>query len=263
MINSLILLDFDGVIVDSAPECFETAYEAVLSLGNKSNCNELLSIKQTSKNKLKSVFIFYRGIVGPPEHFLSLLLLSKKLIDENKVYQIDNNELLNIFNNLNIKKNLDLINFKKVFFQIRSENLRKFQTFISMNLPTNFTQLLISEIGKIWPFYILSSKDEKTIKLWLDYYKVEVKGIIGNKSLEGFNNNKYLLVKNYFFDLEKNFTGGLFIDDFVENLDSRFIKLGIKTYFANWGYGKNNENIESIDTKEAIKKIKMIMKEGL
>ncbi|MDA9651507.1 hypothetical protein N9T16_02360, partial [Pelagibacteraceae bacterium] len=176
MINSLILLDFDGVIVDSAPECFETTYKTALSISKGSNCNELLSIKQIPREKLKSVFIYYRGIVGPPEHFLSLLLLSKNLIDENKEYKIDNNELLNLFTNFNNKKNIDFINFKKVFFQIRHKDLRKLQTFISMNLPTNFTELLIDEIGKKWPFYILSAKDEKTIKLWLDFYNIEVKG---------------------------------------------------------------------------------------
>ncbi len=263
MINSLILLDFDGVIADSAPECFETTYKAALSISRKSNCNELLSIKQTPRKKLKSVFIFYRGIVGPPEHFLSLLLLSKKLIDENKEYQINNNKLLNLFNNFNNKKNIDFINFKKVFFQIRHKDLRKLNKFISMNLPTNFTELLIDEIGKNWPFFILSAKDEKTIKLWLDFYKIEVKGIIGNKMIEKYNNSKYLSVKNYFFNTDKKFKNGLFIDDFVEHLDSKFNKLGIETYFANWGYGKNNnKKIDSIDIKQAVKKIKLMLKQN-
>lgn len=260
MIYPLILLDFDGVIVDSAPECFETAYEAIFLIQKENNSRELLSIFEISKIYLKSVFIYYRGIVGPPEHFMTLLLLSKKLIDKKKEFKIAGSEVLLLFNNLNRQKKLKFINFKKVFFQIRNKNKKNLDIFIKMNNPTKFTQKIIKVFGKNWPFHILSAKDESTIKLWLDYFEIQVQSIIGNEILEKYHNNKYNVVKDTFFNKKDNFEKGLFIDDFEKNLDPRFLKLGIKTYFATWGYGSSNNNIISVNEESAIKKIKLILK---
>ena len=84
MISPLILIDFDGVIVDSAPECFETSYQSILLLRKEYSLNDTYCVRKISKEKLKSIFLNYRGIVNPPEHFLTLMILAKKLILEKK-----------------------------------------------------------------------------------------------------------------------------------------------------------------------------------
>ena len=84
MISPLILIDFDGVIVDSAPECFETSYQSILLLRKEYSLNDTYCVRKISKEKLKSIFLNYRGIVNPPEHFLTLMILAKKLILEKR-----------------------------------------------------------------------------------------------------------------------------------------------------------------------------------
>ena len=259
MISPLILIDFDGVIVDSAPECFETTYQTILLLSNEDSLKEYCSIREIPKQKLKSIFLNYRGIVNPPEHFLTLMILVKKLILEKKEFKLSYQEILFEFNRLNKRSDLNFIKFKKYFFQSRKKYFRKINNFISMNEPTEFTNKVIEEFGYNWPFCILSAKNEEIIKLWLDYFNIEVKEILGNKILEKFNYNKYNAVKNIFFADNKERIKGLFIDDYEMNLDPNFSKLGIETYFANWGYGKNINHKVSIDEKEAIIRIKKIL----
>lgn len=260
MIKPLILLDFDGVIADSAPECFETSYETILSIGNKKELKEFLQVREVPKSYLKSVFIYYRGIVGPPEHFLTLLLLSKSLIDKKIDFKINHKDLIVEFNALNSEKKEYFPSFKKFFFEIRKRHIKKLDFFMNLNKPTNFTNKIIDNFSKEWPFYILSAKDENTIELWLDYYKIKVMGIFGNVILEKYNNSKYDVIKNFLFESKDNLIKGLFIDDFEKNLDPRFFNIGINTYYANWGYGINSDGVTIIDEDSAIKKIKEILK---
>ena len=146
--------------------------------------------------------------------------------------------------------------FKKIFFQTRKKYIHEIKNFISMNKPTIFANKMIKTFGYDWPFCILSAKNEETIKLWLNFFNIEVREIIGNKILEKFNYNKFKAVKSIFFNKKHEKFRGLYIDDFEMNLDPNFDKLGIKTYFANWGYGKNINHENSINEKEAIIKIK-------
>jgi hypothetical protein len=248
----LILLDFDGVIADSAYECFESAYNASILISDQIQTPSAPFLKQIPKHELQSAFIFYRGIVGPPEHFLPLIGLIEQLYEQDLLYKIDDPNIATIFKTLvnNCQPYFNL--FKITFFDVRHKSMQSIDTFMELNKPTRFTNRLIDIYKDNWPFYILSSKDETALATWFEHKKIKVLDIIGNQKLERFSGNKYAAVKAIFFENKSEFSTGIFIDDFVENLDPRFESLGINNYFANWGYGKLAFPFTSVNEEMAI-----------
>ena len=51
MAKNIVLLDFDGVLVNSAPECFKTCYDTIISFENLLTHNEAKSFKKIKKKK--------------------------------------------------------------------------------------------------------------------------------------------------------------------------------------------------------------------
>ena len=60
--RKVLILDFDGVIVDSIDECFERSLDAYQCL------NSEFSLSSYNKN----LFYKYRYLVGPASHFVYL-----------------------------------------------------------------------------------------------------------------------------------------------------------------------------------------------
>ena len=88
---------------------------------------------------------------------------------------------------------------KNCFFMIRKKNIKNIDNFMKLNKPTKFSNKLKLMFGNNWPIYILSSKDENTIREWLDFHKIKVRKIIGNRALSKYQNNKYNIVEKIFF----------------------------------------------------------------
>ena len=265
MAKNIVLLDFDGVLVNSAPECFKTCYDTIISFENLLTHNEAKSFKKIKKKELEKFFLYYRGIVGPPEHFFSLMMLARHLVEKKLNFNLSDKQINNLFLRLTKKYKEKNEIFKKLFFMIRKKNIKNIDNFMKLNKPTKFSNKLKLMFGNNWPIYILSSKDENTIREWLDFHKIKVRKIIGNRALSKYQNNKYNIVEKIFFTRKKPIRSGIFIDDFMKNLDIRFEKLGIQILFANWGYGKSSKKNKRFNINEinAIKKIKDVLSHNL
>ena len=60
---------------------------------------------------------------------------------------------------------------KIVFYDKKKKNIKNIDNFMKLNKPTKFSNKLKLMFGNNWPIYILSSKDENTIREWLDFHK--------------------------------------------------------------------------------------------
>ena len=104
-----------------------------------------------------------------------------------------------------------------------------------LNPLTRFGEFLQNKC--INDFYIVTTKDTKSVELLLNHYKIECKGILGKDSFDKYGSKgkviHSILSNNYFEEV-------IFVDDSSVHLDSVNSIGGIKCYFADWGYEKSS-----------------------
>ncbi len=221
-----LILDFDGVLADSWVECFH--------LISKKNKLTKLQIDSISENFKK-----FRYLVAKPYGFQILLeiLLS--------------NDLTNVpakFFNEQANWDEDSIDvFHRDFFQSRENIIKKNgrKAWVDMNPVTDFFKELKRK-GYNFKKYILSTKDESSISIWLSENNFEVDKVYGSNSLKGYE-NKFDFIKKTFCHNSKK----IFIDDndkFIEGFD--WVGINCDACHAGWGYSsKNGDTVENIIKK--------------
>ncbi len=211
-------VDLDGVIIDSAQECYEVSSKVIYNSINQSQF-------------YRDQFFKYRGLVLNAREFLILhnVLNNLKSNDEDNIEKL----FMSALNEISEKV---LIKFEKNFFLERelmiSSNLNQW---LNLNPLTKFGQFLVNE--KLTNLIIITSKNSSSAKLILDYTKIEYIDLFGADEINNLKTKGNLISK--YLD-HKKINKAIFIDDSVRNLDT-CRDSRVKCFFADWGYGKNSD----------------------
>ena len=246
--NFTFYLDFDGVMADSAHECIKTSFDAWLKYNKEMlevNLEKDFEIFRdlVAKNALK-----YRYLVTPPEHYYCLIdFIAKEILSKKKELTNKSAQKKFIRSTESVSPKL-LKKFKVDFFLTRKDRLQKhgISNWLLENPPTKFLEKFLNLIKKInSEIIIISRKDRNSISLWLDEKKINVSQIYCNESISQYNNSKYNLIEH--LQGQKNYKKGIFIDDSVEEINSKdWRSISITPIIAGWGYNLRKDNSESV-----------------
>jgi len=220
----LILLDFDGVIVDSVRECYvvskETYYGYVKFPFNEAD--------------YRNQFFKYRGLVRPAHEYMCL----HRALEAHFNGAVEGVDVL--FHRFAEKASSEESeSFEEKFFFTRSlYQQRDFQGWIGMNPLTDFGVTLMGASGE--NVYIVTTKNRQATEAILDYYRISVSGIYANEEIKSAGTKGKLITS--ILD-EKSESEAVFVDDAVEHLDT-VEDDRVSCFFANWGYGENSDYIE-------------------
>ena len=221
----MIFLDFDGVLADSAQEC----YTVVSNLFAENSF------------EIKNKFLQNRYLVKEPYGFY---ILFKLLLDGN-----NNRDIKTIYKKKyeNIS-NLNKLKYTNNFFKKREELIKKegLDCWCQLNPPTKFfVKFMKYNSNKSKDFIIVSTKNSDEIDIWVKYYKMNPHSIYGNESYV-HSKNKFSLIKNVcnFDDNQSNY----FVDDNYEHITGNdWISINCIPLYAKWGYNNSDEdNTDSI-----------------
>jgi CMP-N-acetylneuraminic acid synthetase/phosphoglycolate phosphatase-like HAD superfamily hydrolase len=226
--QSIIFLDFDGVIVDSAKEAYAMA---MLSTGKIKTLSELDINHEHAKR-----FLNQRCHIGPAWNYYYLL----KSIDENK----DNlfSQLLPNEAGKSGKK------FQEQFFATRQVIRNHFwNEWLALNELYNGAEAIINLINQHNNIVIVTTKDAPSVKALLYKYGVEREVVIYDaKAYEDYG-CKSLFIDDY---IKSNFIkNSLFIDDSNSHLEKCKWVENLTTVQAKWGYLPKDEYA---DNKEEV-----------
>lgn len=219
-----IVLDFDGVL-------FDTAYEAyvVSCLAYQEVCGTSIEIEY-------SQFLEYRYLVGPAWNY-------KYVIDFLSHRSLENPKKL-----INNAEKEDFFTFENAFFSTR-ERLKKdnFFDWVALNKPFDFFFYMKKNLSIFENVYIVSTKDKESILdiLYFNGFCISQDRVFGANDF-----NEYKTKGNLILSKVDNANDGIiFIDDMKKHLDSLLsidsICLKIQ---PSWGYidTKDVKNVKSL-----------------
>jgi CMP-N-acetylneuraminic acid synthetase/phosphoglycolate phosphatase-like HAD superfamily hydrolase len=213
--QSIIFLDFDGVIVDSAKEAYAMA---MLTTGRIRTLSELdLSSEHASR------FLKQRCHIGPAWNYYYLL----KSIDEDKDLVF-----LDLLPN---EAGKDAKKFQEQFFATRQVIRNHFwDDWLGLNEIYKGSNVFIDLINENSNIVIVTTKDSPTVKVLLEKYGVEREiTIYDAKAYEDFG-CKSLFIDDY---IKRNYIKtSLFIDDSISHLNKCNWVENLNTIQAKWGY---------------------------
>ncbi|MFC1585466.1 HAD hydrolase-like protein [Fibrobacterota bacterium] len=237
--RKLLLWDFDGVIVDSVQECLLTAYNAFLAYQKISS--EPITSLNNIPEKHRNAFYRKRGYVRRAGGYLSLTkaIYFNMNIDEYSIF-------LKIFE----EDKSHLERYEKTFFKIR-DNLRSINpaSWYELHGLYQWIRTNWNRLAEKYDFFIVSNKDRHSISLILKHFELMMKeiNIFGNEfSLEKKTIIKHIIKKNNVLPNQVSY-----VDDNYHHLTD-VAELGIRLFFASWGYGEKplNSSRNIIDLSE-------------
>ncbi len=207
-------LDLDGVIIDSILECYFLS-------------SETYHKKKIHNNKEKSLFIKYRGLVGPPYQYYHLLrLINNHQNNEEKIVE-------SFYNNNSKTKESDI--FESIFFKNREKKIsQNFNDWIKLNPLTDFGNYIKLNTPK--NLIIITTKDRNSAVKILNHFNISYQMLYSNEDIKAYGSKGKILDE---YLKKTNMKKIYFIDDHTNHLDSVENK-NIKCFFAAWGYGTNN-----------------------
>ena len=221
----MIILDFDGVIADTAIECMYVAERAFCTNG-------------PLNSKQQKIFLDNRYLVNDPYGFKLLIAIC-----EVASVGVGLDEVKSEFRQREKKLSPDdKCKIKTLFFETRG--------IIKSALNEDEWMALMPSydfIEQLWLpdkcVTILSAKDENTIASWLSYHELTVNDIYGSKALEPFS-TKFDFIRR--FQHRHQFLKTVFIDDNIENVDDfPWSSVNCHAYLASWGYNLKEDNNQS------------------
>lgn len=212
-------LDLDGVIIDSINECYKVSKKAYYGFRY---------LEPEIEDEIRVHFFKYRGHVGPIYQYLALHRAIENVVSG----KLDT--ILSIFRGFcnSIDKSERSL-YETVFLAYRAVYQSEIENWISLNPLTDYGKSLQSKT--LDNHYIITTKDNKSVALLLNYYDISVAGIYGKEHFDKFDSKGELMNQ---IMVEKKINEAIFIDDSVQHLDS-VSNSNIKCLFADWGYGKN------------------------
>ena len=125
--------------------------------------------------------------------------------------------------------------FEKLFLKIRRYYQADIKSWFLLNPLTRFGEFLQNNC--INDFYVVTTKDKKSVELLLDYYKIECRSILAKDSFDKYG-SKGKVINSILSDINSN--EPIFVDDSSRHLDSVNSIGRIKCYFADWGYERSS-----------------------
>jgi CMP-N-acetylneuraminic acid synthetase/phosphoglycolate phosphatase-like HAD superfamily hydrolase len=235
--QSIIFLDFDGVIVDSAKEAYAMA---MLSTGRIKNIADLDINSEHATRFLKQ-----RCHIGPAWNYHYLL----KSIDENKDELFS--KLLPNEAGKGAKK------FQEHFFATRQVIRNHFwDQWLALNELYNGSEAIIDLINQNTNIVIVTTKDAPSVKALLEKYGTTREVTIYDaKTYEDFG-CKSLFIDDYI--KANSIKKSLFIDDSNSHLEKCNWVENLKTIQAKWGYLPKDEYNDN--KKEVIDQMSLLLK---
>lgn len=228
----ILILDFDGLLVDSAPECWLRCVDACqmdVLLGD---------VKFTNTDK--DAFLRMRYLVGPAHEFYFLM---RSLIECTLDSDIEKN-----FKKLMSGDNNNALQFKKYFFKSRisaqSNNMKAWIESNGFFEPALNMAKRFSESGRL---YIATMKDEKSVLELLRYNNIycDESKVLGKK----YGDNKYSHISHVINQNPSiNRDDFLFMDDNIRHIDE-IKSLKVSSMLVTWGYGTQS-SIERAKKKQ-------------
>lgn len=217
--NSLIFLDFDGVICDSVRECFVSSWIAYSKDYYKDN---LTSIKIEYKNN----FIGLRPFIRSGEDYL---LIHDLLLNNIK---IKNQEEFDFYIVKTGKIRME--EYKESLYKVRNSLLEQEKDFwLSLNYLYPHMKLLLSKYYSHKNLYIISTKKQKLIIEILNSNNIKISP---DRVYDSGKSRKLDIVSDI---MEKTkVQDAVLIDDQIDHLSGNNNKR-IEVYLAKWGYIKN------------------------
>lgn len=226
--QSIVFLDFDGVIVDSAKEAYAMT---MLTAGRIKTLSDLDLNSEHAERFLKQ-----RCHIGPAWNYYYLL----KSIEENKDLSFP--ELLPNEAGKEGKK------FQDQFFATRQVIINHFwDDWLDLNEIYNGSDVFIDLINQNNNIVIVTTKDAPSVKALLEKYGVSREIAIYDATYYEDFGCKSLFIDDF---MKKNYIkSSLFIDDSLFHLDKCNWINNLKTMQAQWGYVLPDDYI---DNKEEV-----------
>lgn len=236
----VIVLDVDGVIVDSQMECLFIGFNSYLKLHKNTklfsrekmtfdNFNRFIKKHNETVNKYKKLRPY---VIDAFCYYVTL-------------YIIDNNIKINNQNQYNNtrKKLMEKYNkYVKYFYNERYLLQKKnFRKWLSLDIP--FKKIIngIKNLGKRYVIAIATTKTLKSVERSFKEYKLRPK-VIATADLTVDKKKQLEHIKN---KLKVNFDDIHFVDDQVKHFP-KLLKLGIHCYLATWGYNTKKQQKEAM-----------------
>lgn len=221
----VLILDFDGVIVDSIDECFQRCVEAYQTI----NCHFQQSLD------FQNLFYEYRYLVGPASHFLCLadVLVSELNGDENRL--TIEQHFYNLTSSETVEYQKRRAIFEHSFFLSRNRS-RSSDEALWISQHKIYQQILpILEDYSLDNIYVATMKDEVSAVSLLQYFKIQIppSNVLG----VDFGPNKNVHINSILDRSRVDPAAVTFIDDNAKHL-FEVADLGINLAFASWGYGR-------------------------
>ena len=218
--SGIFVFDFDGVLVDSAAECYAASIKAF---------KKLFGVDVDSA-EMRRFFIENRYLVRPPEHFCLLIQCFFEESNEPASIQFERK-----VDKLSGGAKLILDDFKASFLEAR-------QVMKETDLPKWFA--LHRKYAEVEPllkglaldkFYVATMKDRASVMQLLNHYGLE---ILEQNLFDGsIGKNKLVHLQMIIEKCKAPPSEITFIDDSMVHL-SEVAETGIKLCFASWGYSE-------------------------
>ena len=222
--DMIVVLDFDGVIIDSAYECMLMA-----------NTTYLLNDERIIPDRL----------IVPPDHIADQFLANRykvRFAGEywlllHYLYEGINIPDVKTFQTVAERHMAVIMGFEKKFFKVRRRVFRKNPDYwFGLHRLYDEFSLYWQELReRVEDVYIVSMKDSVSIKTLLDHFGIRVQQnkIFGREG--GLFKNEILI--DLAVKLGRDLSEFMFMDDHLPQLKS-VASLGVSCYWASWGYWK-------------------------
>ena len=216
MPSTVIFIDFDGVICNSADECLVSSWIGYYRYHLK---KEPAHMPVFSRSR----FIQCRPFIRSGDDYL----LIQELIDRG-IY-IEDNEQFDAQRNLAGKDKMNI--YKHYFYQARDYLLKTDYTYwLELNTIFPFLKKPLKNALKKDNIHILSTKKEKYIIETLKYYKIS---IAPERVHYSSNSDKLSFIESFLSN--SHHTKAVLIDDQIDNLKQN-TNSHITVYLALWGF---------------------------
>lgn len=219
-----VLLDFDGVLVDSIHECYEISRIAYSGFTNV-----------FEEKKHKDLFYSFRWLVRPAQHYLALHKAIAEVIATNK-NESQLEEIFHFYTTTVSEKDFEL--YEYTFFKTRE--------FFQQNISLWLNQHSLTEFGKtlqnkpLEGYHVVTTKNKKSVELLLQHFQISIDSIYDKEDF------RRLVDKGKMIDeimKINSYSEAIFIDDSVKHLEA-VNNPNVKVYFADWGYDNDPGNFE-------------------
>lgn len=223
--NSCLLWDFDGVIVDSIEECLLVSYNAFLKYEMISNdfFEDVKSIPVSVREEFRKTRKYVRRAGG---YYIlhQAMALGQKIQDRAGFEEL-------------FEDNIQAVkDYEDFFFSARVQlRAQRPQYWLDLHHPYAWVKDKWEGLKQFFDFYVVSNKDVFSISLLLRNagLALEEDHLFGQE----FSSDKRMIIKHILDQTKVEKGRILFVDDnYYHLLDVR--DLGVQLFFATWGYGE-------------------------